>query len=136
MHEPTTTGSLPLQPVERQRRQRHRFSGTAALAGSSSSYAQASSQDEEAWEATYGQPVLRYGMSMEQGVRETMEDAVQVVPAGRCGFFFASECDPAMCSTVVATEQQRQVWSEPANGPANGSALERHPSRAAHAAAA
>ncbi|KAL4422071.1 hypothetical protein ABPG77_001539 [Micractinium sp. CCAP 211/92] len=93
MHEPTTTGSLPLQPVERQRRQRHRFSGTAALAGSSSSYAQASSQDEEAWEATYGQPVLRYGMSMEQGVRETMEDAVQVVPAGRCGFFFATVFD-------------------------------------------
>lgn len=94
-HGTSASEAGPLQPVERQRRQRrqrHRFTCTAALAGSSSGYAQASSQDEEAWEATYGQPVLRYGMSLEQGVRETMEDATQVVPAGRCGFFFASEC--------------------------------------------
>jgi hypothetical protein len=36
---------------------------------------------------------MRYGISLEQGVRETMEDAAQVVQHGRCGFFFASECD-------------------------------------------
>ena len=33
----------------------------------------------------------RYGISLEQGVRGTMEDAAQVVPHGRCGFFIASE---------------------------------------------
>lgn len=91
--EASAAGGAPPQPAEQQRRQRRRFTGTAALAGSSSSYAQASSQDEEAWEATYGQPVLRYGISLEQGVRETMEDAAQVVPAGRCGFFFATVFD-------------------------------------------
>ena len=47
--------------------------------------------DEDEWVATYGQQPLRYGISLEQGVRETMEDAAQVVPHGRCGFFFASE---------------------------------------------
>ncbi|KAL4458266.1 hypothetical protein ABPG75_013131 [Micractinium tetrahymenae] len=87
-------GAAPPHPVERRRRRRRQRHGStpAAVAGSSS-YAQASSQDEEAWEATYGQPVLRYGTSLEQGVRETMEDAAQLVPAGRCGFFFATVFD-------------------------------------------
>lgn len=47
--------------------------------------------DEEEWESTYGISPLQYGISMQQGVRETMEDAAQVVPHGRYGFFFASE---------------------------------------------
>lgn len=63
---------------------------TAALAPASSSSMQLSSMDEEEWVATYGQAPLRYGISLEQGARETMEDAAQVVPHGRCGFFFAS----------------------------------------------
>ena len=35
-------------------------------------------------------PHLRWGVGAEQGPRETMEDVIQVVPDGRCGFFFAS----------------------------------------------
>lgn len=63
------------------------------MAGSSSSSVAASSLDEADWEQAYGHSALRYGISLEQGVRETMEDAVQVVPHGRHGFFFATVFD-------------------------------------------
>lgn len=35
---------------------------------------------------------LRWGIATEQGPREAMEDAVQLVEDGLCGFLFASEC--------------------------------------------
>lgn len=38
-------------------------------------------------------PHLRWGVGAEQGPRETMEDVVQVVPNGKCGFFFATVYD-------------------------------------------
>lgn len=80
-----------------------------ALAGSTSSSSasssiQLSSMDEDEWEATYGISPLQYGISLQQGVRETMEDAAQVVPHGRYGFFFASE-PPAACCSVSAVTQ-------------------------------
>lgn len=82
-HDRCWAGAAPPQPAAGRLRQ------CSAAVGSSS--ATASSLDGEAWEATYGQSTLRYGISLEQGVRETMEDAAQVVQHGRCGFFFASE---------------------------------------------
>ena len=68
--------------------QRRRSSGATFAASSTSP---AGTLEGEAWEAAHDQPTLRYGLSLEQGLRETMEDAAQVVPNGPCGFFFASE---------------------------------------------
>ena len=92
------------QPQPHWHRQQQRDVATvAALVGSSgrkisrsssmrtAAAASASTLAGEAWEQAYGQPVLRHGVSLEQGLRESMEDAAQVVPHGRCGFFFASE---------------------------------------------
>lgn len=79
-------------PQQPRRRPQERWRANALAAGSTStSITQAGSLDEEEWEQMYGQSALRYGVSLEQGLRETMEDAAQVVPHGRCGFFFASE---------------------------------------------
>ena len=67
--------------------------------------------DEDEWESTYGLSPLLYGISLEQGMRETMEDAAQVVPHGRYGFFFASECGSASydvcCALVAAANSSR-----------------------------
>lgn len=46
--------------------------------------------DTEDWDAQFGsQGPLPYGVSAQQGPRETMEDFVTVVPKGRCGFLYA-----------------------------------------------
>lgn len=45
---------------------------------------------EEAGSFPSAVPHLRWGVGAEQGPREAMEDVVQVVPNGKCGFFFAS----------------------------------------------
>ena len=84
--------------------QRRRSSGATFAASSSSP---PSTLEGEAWEAAHGQATLRHGLSLEQGLRETMEDAAQVVPNGPCGFLFASEAPaaahlpPAACCTLL-----------------------------------
>lgn len=72
---------------------RRRHWGCGAVASSSGSLGsiQMSSMDEEEWQEAYGLSPLKYGVSLEQGVRETMEDAAQIVPHARYGFFMASE---------------------------------------------
>lgn len=107
-------------PQQQQRRRRRWFVSAGALAGSSTSsgstFSQTSSLDEDAWEEAYGHSALRYGMSLEQGLRETMEDAVQVVPHGRYGFFFASEFAAAALGGAGGTAKWGRVPSLPMPG--------------------
>jgi hypothetical protein len=48
------------------------------------------SEDEDSWDSKYGEDgVLEYGVAIQQGPRDTMEDFVTIVPKARCGFLFA-----------------------------------------------
>lgn len=89
---PAPSASPTQQRRQGWRRQRGVLVAGSSSASSSSSVA-TSSLDGDAWEELYGHSALRYGISMEQGLRETMEDATQVVPHGRHGFFFATVFD-------------------------------------------
>lgn len=53
--------------------------------------------DEEEWEATYGLSPLKYGISLEQGLRETMEDATQVGWGREALLVGVRCCLPAAC---------------------------------------
>eukprot|EP00884_Botryococcus_braunii_P000320 jgi/Botrbrau1/10289/Bobra.0120s0011.1 len=51
-------------------------------------------EDEESWDSKYGEDaILDFGVSIEQGPRDTMEDFVTIVPKARCGFLFAGVFD-------------------------------------------
>jgi hypothetical protein len=94
-----------LEPAPPPARQRWRV---GALAGSSS--LSISSVDEAAWEKAYGRSALPLGISLEQGARETMEDAVQVVPHGRHGFLFASESPEGRLRSLGGVHAAEGLW--------------------------
>lgn len=59
--------------------------------------------DEDGWDAKYGEDsVLQYGVAIEQGPRDTMEDFVSIVGRARCGFMYAGKL---RCHTSV-----RPAW--------------------------
>lgn len=48
--------------------------------------------DEENWDTKYGEEsTLEYGVAIEQGPRDTMEDFVSIVGKARCGFMYAGK---------------------------------------------
>ena len=51
--------------------------------------------DDNVWDSKYSERYgeLDFGVSSEQGPRESMEDCAHIIPRARCGFLFAAVFD-------------------------------------------